>query len=164
MDWDRTATNNRDKEQILNSFPAFLKQDVELVIDILPFDKKNLFSPDAQSINLDNECLKIPCRVYFDEPSSSKEKDLTEIQKVILNCIFLRHHNGFVRQRRLELLIDNTEYFVVPFVFQLLGEYVIEILFVLDKLINENKLHKYSKFISENAEYWQKTESRVISY
>ena len=127
--WKKTESKSAGKENILNSFPATLKQDVEKVVDILSFDKNYLFSPDFQTINLDKEILNIPCRIYFDEPSSTKEMSLTEQQRTILNCILLRHHDGYLRQRRLELLIDKTEYFVVPFVFQLLGEYVIEILF-----------------------------------
>jgi len=161
---EKTKSKSGAKETILQSFPSTLKQDVEKVTDTLSFDKDFLFSPDAQTINLDNEVLNIPYRIYFDEPSLTAEKSLTEQQRTILNCIFLRHHDGFVRQRRLELLLDKTEYFIVPFVFQLLGEYVIEILFVLDKHINENTIHYYLKFVNNNKKYWSKTESRVISY
>lgn len=152
------------KETILRSFPSALKQDVEKVVDILSFDKDFLFSPGAQTINLDNEVLNISYRIYFDEPSLTAEKSLTEQQRTILNCIFLRHHDGYVRQRRLELLLDKIEYFVVPFVFQLLGEYVIEILFLLDTHINDNTIHNYLKFINDNKKYWHKTENRVTSY
>jgi hypothetical protein len=69
-----------------------------------------------------------------------------------------------VRQRRLELLYNKTEYFEVAFIVQLLGEYVIEILEVIDKLINEKNLDLYVRFINENQKYWQQTESRVTSY
>ena len=93
----------------------------------------------------------------------NKKEKLTDLQKAILNCIYLRHHNGFIRQRRLEKLIDTTDYFVVPFIFQLLGEYVMEILEVLQKHINPN-IDNYVKFINENQKYWTQTESRMISY
>ena len=42
-------------ETILNTFPEILKQDVEKVIEILSFDKDYLFSPDSQTIYIDNE-------------------------------------------------------------------------------------------------------------
>ena len=96
-------------ETILNTFPEILKQDVEKVIEILSFDKDYLFSPDSQTIYIDNEIINIPCRIYIDEPDPVKEKSLTEQQKIMLNCLFLRHHNGYIRQSRLELLIDKTK-------------------------------------------------------
>lgn len=161
---------------LLNAFPAALRQDVVKVIqilalhnhDVLIIDRQinnvfDLIHPVEQNIILDDESLKIPYRIYFIEPSAIPEKMLTDLQKSILNCIFLRHHNGFVRQRSLEKLIDKADYFVVPFAFQLLGEYVIEILEVLQMHINPN-IDIYAKFINENPKYWRLTESRMISY
>jgi hypothetical protein len=169
--------NKLEREKIFNAFPATLRQDVEKVIEILPLSDHNVLLVDGQIhkvddlihsneqlLYLDKEELKIPYRLYFNEPSLDKEKFLTELQKTILNCIFLRHHNGYIRQRRLERLVDKTEYFVIPFVFQLLGEYVMEILEVLEKHINTATIDNYTKFITENPKYWIQTESRMISY
>ena len=165
-----------EREKLFNAFPAAIRQGVEKVIEILPLNDPNilpidrqihkvedLIHPHEQVVSLDNEVLKIPCRLYFNEPSSDKEKLLTELQKAILNCIYLRHHNGFIRQRRLTKLIDKTDYFVVPFVFQHLGEYVMEIIEVLQMHINPN-IDNYVKFINENQKYWTQTECRMISY
>jgi len=173
-----TKTNNKlEQEKILNSFPATLKQDVEKVIEVLPLNEHNvlltgghihqvdnLIHPNEQVVYLDKELLKIPYRLYFNEPSLDKEELLTDLQKIILNCIYLRHHNGFVRQKRLEQLIDKTEYFITPFTFQLLGEYVMEILAVLQKQLNPTTIDNYLKFINENQKYWTQTKSRMISY
>ena len=165
-----------EKETILNAFPAGLRQEVGKVIEILPAEKSVLhadgqFYNMSDSINsyeqimsLDKELLRIPYRIYINEPSLDNEILLSDLQKTILNCIYLRHNNGFIRQRRLELLINKTDYFVVAFTFQLLGEYVMEILEVINKLINEKTLTLYVRFINENPKYWQQTESRVISY
>lgn len=174
--WNKTDKYKTDKEKILDSFPKILKRDVENVLDVLPFESyillsdgqyhevENLVHPVEQEIVLDGEILKIPSRVYFNEPGIEAEKSLTVTQQTILNCIYLKHHNGFLRQRRLKQLLDETDYFVIPFTFQLLGEYLIEILEVLDKHINAKTIADYSKFIKENPKYWQKTESRMISY
>ena len=173
-----TKTNNKlEKEKISNSFPATLKQDVEKVLEVLPLNEHNvlltggqihqvdnLIHPNEQIVFLDKELLKIPYRLYFNEPSLEKEELLTDLQKIILNCIYLRHHNGFIRQKRLEQLLDKTEYFITPFTFQLLGEYVMEILEVLQKHINPTTIDNYLKFINENQKYWTQTESRMISY
>jgi hypothetical protein len=39
-----------------------------------------------------------------------------------------------------------------------------EILEVLNRHINASTIDNYIKFIKENKKYWQKTESRMISY
>ena len=176
MQFWKKIDNKLEREKLFNALPAALRQDVEKVIEILPLNDHNvllvdgqihkvndLIHPNEQVVSLDNEALKIPCRIYFNEPSPDKEELLTDLQKEILNCIYLRHHNGFIRQRRLMKLIDKTDYFVVPFVFQLLGEYVMEIIEVSQMQIIPN-IDNYVKFINENQKYWTQTESRVISY
>jgi hypothetical protein len=165
-----------EKTLLTNAFPSALKHDLEEVIKILPFGRNilladgqihqvdSLIHSTQQTVSLDGELLKISCRVYFDEPQGEVEKQLTSLQRTIINCIYLRHHNGYVRQRRLEQLINNIEYFVIPYTFQLLGEYVMEILEVLDRHVNDATISNYIKFINENPKYWQQTESRMISY
>ncbi len=85
-----------------------------------------------------NETLRIPYRLYFDEPNPELENTLTDKQKDILNCIYLRHHNGYLREKRLNLLSNKSEKWTVPFIMQLLGEYVYELLPIIDKKVNEN--------------------------
>jgi hypothetical protein len=165
-----------EKALLANAFPSSLRQIVEEVIKVLPFDRNvlltnrqihrldTLIHSTSQTVTLNGELIKIPRRIYFKEPPGEKENQLMSVQRTILNCIYLRHHDGFVRQRRLEQLLHSNEYFVIPYTFQLLGEYVMEILEVLDKHINEKTIGAYTKFINENSKYWQQTESRMISY
>lgn len=171
-----STITNTENSQLRNCFPFSLRQDVEEAIKALPSDRwvlladgqihniDKLIHPNKQPVVLDGKLLEVPCRVYFNEPQAKIEQRLTTLQKIILNCIYLRHHNGFVRQRRLELLLNSEDYFVIPYTFQLLGEYVIEILEVLDRHINEKTFDNYAKFINENRKYYKQTESRMISY
>ncbi len=165
------------QDRLLNAFPLTLHDDVTAVLDILPFDINavklsggqvhkvdNLISSKNLTVQLDTKLLTIPYRLYFNEPDKAKENNLSDTQKTILNCIYLRHHNGYVRQRRLELLADKNKYWVTPFTLQLLGEYVFEILVVLDKYLTDKHLKNYGRFINENPKYWQQTENRMISY
>lgn len=164
------------RDIILRAFPRTLKKDVELVLNILPFSVTDikleyggtnkveiLIAPDHEIVLLDGERLEIPNRLYINEPDLKQENKLTPTQKNILNCIYLRHHNGYIRQRRLEK-INSNEYWITPFVFHLLGDYVFEILEAFDKQIDNNKLDTYKRFAIENPIYYQKTESRMISY
>jgi hypothetical protein len=175
--WFKKENYKEYRDRLLNAFPLTLHDDVTAVLDILPFDINdvrlsggqvhkvdNLIHPNNLTVQLDAKPLTIPCRLYFNEPDKAKENNLTDTQKTILNCIYLRHHDGYLRQRRLELLADKNEYWVTPFTLQLLGEYVFEILVVLDKYLTDKHLVNYDRFINENPKYWQQTESRMISY
>ncbi len=151
------------KTKMLNAFPSFLRNDVEVVIDFLSDKNFGIHPTVGQEIILSDERLIIPGRVYFDEPKEGLGNNLTDIQQTIMNCMYLRHRNGFVRQKRLEKLKNNNEYFVTPFVFQLLGEYVVEIVQVINEQTKELKLSKFAQFVEENPKYWMQTESRMIS-
>lgn len=173
-------TNNKTKEykdRILKSFPTELKWDVESVVKILPLKKndvklcdgrvhqvENLIHPNELIVKFNGEELTIPKRIYFDEPNIDSETDLTDRQKIILDCIFLRHHNGYLRERRLKNLVDKEEKWIIPFTMQLLGEYVFEILEVLDEHMNEKTINDYYAYRAENPKYLLQTESRMISY
>jgi hypothetical protein len=81
-----------------------------------------------------------------------------------LNCIYSRHHNGFVRQRHLENLLAADDEWVVPFVLQLLGEYVLEIVQQLQSNLAKLAGPQFSNFTDENPEFVERTKSRIISY
>lgn len=171
---------NRTKDyrnRLKKSFPLELKEDLEVVLSILPLENDKIELIDGnihkvqdlifdyfKDIKLDGENLSIPYRVYFNEPNPDKENKLTDNQKAILNCIYLKHHNGYVRQRRLEQLGKNSQYWITPYTFQLLGEYVLEILDVLDNQIDNTNIDNYKRFAIENPKYYLQTESRMISY
>ena len=165
------------KERLIKAFPKELHSDLKIVLKIIPFGNNkvklcdgtvhqvdNLIHDNELNLRLGNKTLKIPYRVYFDEPNPELEKNLTDKQKDILNCIYLRHHNGYLREKRLNLLSNNSGKWTIPFVIQLIGEYVYELLPIIDKKINENTLDFYAKFREENPKYYQQTESRMISY
>lgn len=177
LSWLTKNKTKEYKDRLLKSFPAEFKSDVESVIKILPLEKndvklcdgqvhkvENLIHPTELTINMNREQLTIPYRLYFNEPDIDSENNLTDRQKSILNCIFLRHHNGYLREKRLKKLVYKDEKWIIPFTIQLLGEYVFEILEVLDEHINDKTINDYYSFTEENPKYWQQTESRMISY
>ena len=165
------------KERLVKAFPKELHSDLKIVLKIIPFGNNkvklcdgtvhqvdNLIHDNELNLRLGNKTLTIPYRVYFDEPNPELEKNLTDKQKDILNCIYLRHHNGYLREKRLNLLSNNSGKWTIPFVIQLIGEYVYELLPIIDKKINEKTLDFYAEFREENPKYYQQTESRMISY
>jgi len=159
-------------------FPAVSPAEVLVVLALIPPEKKSrsataeawplsrLTSPEAHLLTWQGARVAIPYRVYFQEPLPSAEQQLTGRQRQLLACLYLRHHDGFVRQRRLEQLFREGEQqaFTIPFTFSLLGDYVQEILEVLAAHLTPALLASYGEFIQENPRYWSQTQGRVASY
>ncbi|MGG9962843.1 hypothetical protein [Ferruginibacter sp. SUN106] len=176
LDWRNELQIRKEKKAIGHAFPSSLRQDVECVINILPFNRhikhqdgneikvNSLIHQGKLVVSLNKEILKIPERIYFNIPPEDKEKELTDLQKDILNCLYLKHHNGFVRQKRLKLLSGKNDDFVVAFKFDLLGDYVIEIVEDLQKHITRDSIDSFVKFATENEKYFSRTESRMTSF
>ncbi len=155
-------TNSKMKDMLYTFFSKELHSDVKEVINILPI-KEDCISENYTIYLLNNENLKMYSRIYFDEPSQELIDKLTSKQKIILNCIYTRHHNGYLRQQKVEKLIDSNEYFVTPFLIQLIGEPIFEILVPINDSVDKNTKN-YVKFMEENQPYWNLTKSRIISY
>ncbi len=153
-----------DIARIVRCFPAELEDHVREVVRILAIEKGGFIHAASYTVQFQGKQFEFPYRVYFNEPKNTLEKNLSEEHKIILDCIFLRHHNGYIRQRRLERLIDKKQSYIVPFTFQLLGECVKEILMVVDEHINENTMNDYLLFMKENPSYVEQTKNRMISY
>ncbi|GAB3636020.1 hypothetical protein GCM10027422_16100 [Hymenobacter arcticus] len=166
-----------EQAQISAAFPMVASLDLTAVMRVLPTTRQvqerygnsypvvTLLSSDAEEVRLSGLTVRLPGRVYFAEPLATDESTLPVRQQVVRHCIYLRHHDGYVRQRRLEqLLAAPYELFTVPFTFSLIGEYVKEILEVLDTALLSELLASYVGFIQENPRYWQRTQGRVTSY
>lgn len=80
------------------------------------------------------------------------------------SCLLTRHHDGHIRQRQLERILSVSEPWVVPFVIQLTGEYVIEILNTCEAHLPALNPGLYGTFIRDNPRYFQMTQDRMISY
>jgi hypothetical protein len=156
--------NENNRNVLMNSFPSELQNDVEIVIDFLNNEKLEIHPNLEKPIFINGETIIIPNRIYSNEPKQNFEDELTETQNVILNCVYLTHKNGFLRQQRLEILKDNFEDFVIPYKMKVLSEYVIEIISEIESHINEKSIESYLKFIRENPKYWNLTKSRITSY
>ena len=148
-----------EKDKILNSFPPYLAKDVRRVLDMLVM-KNDDISSRYYIVNLGGLNIAIPERVYMREQTPS---NMTAIQRNILDCIFTRHNNGFVRQHHLQNLISCTEYWTIPFCFKLLGEYVDNILYDVKKHLECN-MDSYLRFIGENEKFFDRTKNQMISY
>jgi hypothetical protein len=112
-------------------------------------------------IILEQETLKIPYRIYYDEPS---EQGLTDKEAFLMDCMFTRHHSGFVREARLRRIINSDSYVATPFIAQLIGDYVVQILNVIKEHLTPQQLDNLRRLKRENPTFFKITEDRVQSY
>ncbi len=75
-----------------------------------------------------------------------------------------RHHDGYLRQQCVRDLLPAEEPWMVPFVLQLLGEYVVEISEHIDAAITDPPPARYVEFAAENPRYIQRLRQQATSY
>ena len=113
--------------------------------------------------------LAIPYRIYNAVPANDLAPD-PQVSAAI-DCLYTRHNDGFVRQAALRRVLAAEHPWTVPFVLQLLGEYVIEICEDI-QLFAETELRSTRPawagevrwFAGENPDFIVLTRQRATSY
>ncbi|MGV2920859.1 hypothetical protein [Streptomyces alfalfae] len=150
------------------AFPTRLAGDVQSVLAVMPEASSAPVMPFE--VEVQDEIVAIPYRLYNEEPYANLERPLSGTQQMILHCLYSRHHDGRVRQRHLEQITASGEPWVVPFVVQLAGEYVLEILESIGRGLpglavpGSTQRRLYGEFIARNPAFFTCTERRVVSY
>lgn len=148
--------------KLKNAFPKHLIQEINFITSKIS-PKSDHSAHWGYEMCIEGEKIEIPSRIYWDV-SKLKINDFTIIHKTIIACVLTRHHNGYIREENLEKLILSKQYWTIPYIVQLLGEYVIELLeLVWDKFDSIDK-ENLVNFINENEAYWFKTKQRITSY
>ena len=146
------------------AFPSVIQDDVEVTLACVPLPELSPSIDDIGPVVIHGEELRIPYRFYSSEPDSSCLQILTDRQKLILNAIYTRHSNGFVREQQIKPLLLSEESWIPPFVIQLLGEYVLEIIQVLEGQLAVFSQPSYFRFARENRAFLQLVRQRIASY
>jgi hypothetical protein len=151
---------NSSHSDLLTAFPAALRDDASASIAALPDAPP---SSHTFSVVIGCEPVTIPYRIYHD-PASIDGEGLTRTQEVLLACLLTRHYSGFVREENLMRILDSNHECVPPFVVQLVGEYVVEIIDVILGNIHRLDADVYRAFLIRNPAFYQVTKDRVTSY
>ena len=147
---------------IEKSFPSYLQKDATKIADFLQQnDPKDFKTTGAEAVCLKGEFLELPQRVYFGEYNT---QSLTLVQEQMLNCLYLCHCNGHLREHYLRELLIVKENFTLPFIAKLFGDYVIEIVKVLHSELPDVTRDKLRDFFQANPLYKKRIESRIASY
>ncbi|MGW3971012.1 hypothetical protein ACWEFD_17145 [Streptomyces ardesiacus] len=153
---------------LVAAFPTRLVGDVQSVLAVMPEARLAPMTPFE--VEVQGETVAIPSRIYNEEPGADLGRPLAGTQQVILHCLYSRHHDGWVRQRHLEQMVASGEPWVVPFVVQLAGEYVLEIVEAIGQGLpgltvpGSAQRRLYGEFIARNPAFFARTERRVVSY
>ena len=147
---------------IQKAFPSYLHKDADKIADFLQQnDPKSFRTIGTEVVCLNGEVLELPQRVYFGEFNT---QNLTLVQEQMLNCLYLCHCNGHLREHYLRELLAVKEDFALPFIAKLFGDYVIEILEVLQRELPNNTRDRLKVFFRANPLYQKRIESRIASY
>lgn len=145
-----------------------MRRDVDVAVSCLNRlyeDPAWSVSPDSIGpVRLNGEELSIPYRVYLLESEPNCSSGLTDIQQLILNAILSRSHNGFVREKCVRKLLQADEPWIPPFVLQLVGEYVLPIIRLVEDHSAVLKRSEYRYFVSENPAFFELLKQRITSY
>ncbi|MEU9360990.1 hypothetical protein AB0D35_23130 [Streptomyces sp. NPDC048301] len=153
---------------LITAFPAELASDAEAVLAVMPDSR--LQPHGSFSVTVEGQPVLIPERLYNDEPPADRVASLSSRRQQLLHCLYSRHCDGMVRQRHLEKIVGSTDPWVVPFVVQLAGEYVLEILVVICDELRDLATPgtfghlAYGQFIVDNPAFFARTQRRVVSY
>lgn len=150
----------QNNNELKYAFPTDMHNDALIAAEALP---KNPYWWNSFTVCLNIETVSIPNRVRHD-PASIKAEKLSVIQKNLVDCILTRHHDGFVCQEYLSRIVVSNYTWVPPFVIQLLGEYVVEIVRVIEANLGNLDKALYTQFLRANPDFLALTEQRVISY
>jgi hypothetical protein len=159
---------DRDRADHVLAYPTSVRVDAEIALEIMPPPKIRKTEPFLVAV--DGGLVRIPYRIYNPEPPEALVSALDPLQRLLLSCMYTRHHDGHVRQRHNAHLLNSDRTFVVPFVVQLVGEYVLEILIDIQVgLINLNtagssERTRFGQFGAENPDFLARTISRIASY
>lgn len=145
------------------AFPASLIAEVGAIVPMLS-DCQQYPPSETFRVFVRSESIDIPYRVYYRESHILECAERQGIQGSIALCLGTRHHNGFLREKCAERLITVEEPWVVPFVMQLVGEYVLQILQLIERALPDLNAALYGDFLNANAAHYATIRRRVTSY
>jgi len=142
------------------AFPRALDRDARVARAL--FREKVTQTEQMIGVFVDGELVEIPYRIYT--PGDPGLWTASPRQRLMVAALLTRHSNGYVREANLRLILPSAEPWIVPFVMQLVGEYVWHILALIWENIEVLDRQAYATFLRANPEFYQRTRQRVISY
>lgn len=157
-------------EKMINGFPTKVRDQAKSVMQMIVQQhcaiEEAPVSEDAFNVSLGSETVSFPSRIYFDPLPEYRLDFLSEEQRAIVRCVNTRNHNGYVRQRSIERLLDSTvsDDWVIPYIVKLCDDYVVEILHAIYERRDRLPGDLVRAFKDNNREFVQRCYQRMVSY
>jgi hypothetical protein len=116
---------------------------------------------EAFRLSVRDDVIMIPSRIYTPEPLVAL---LCTGKPTVRDCLLTRHHNGFVRARAVGRLLAAGKAWTIPFIIQLVGEYIVQILDQIDDAFDTIDARALGDFVRDNPAFLALTKQRVASY
>lgn len=169
------VTSNLDTTDWTRAFPARMATDVTFVVRALPVatfaTSGHLVDSERhpRGISVEGQPVEIPARQYRGAVGPGDYSHLSSVQLGIAACVYSRHHDGHVRQSWLPVLLAFDDACAAPFVTQLIGEYVVEIVSAIKSFLDSAGpdsplIQRLSAIAVENPAFIELTASRARSY
>jgi hypothetical protein len=145
-------------------FPAALQPVATALLHALRAGETSRATPGF-TVLVRGEQLSAPGRVYYapDDLRSVIARSDGDA-RILALCLGTRHWDGYVREECVRQIVGIDRPWVVPFVVQLLGEYVLEIVDVVAAAIPGVNAVQFSEFARENRGFMATTRRRMTSY
>jgi hypothetical protein len=146
----------------LHAFPSDLSESVQ---SVLPLLVEGQLRPPSEGFNSEvrGGFLTIPYRVYY-RPERVRNLAQSAREGVIVACLGSRHYDGFLREECLARVLSVETPWVVPFVVQLMGEYVLPILQLIERAMPTLREAFYVEYVSKNRVLFETIGRRTVSY
>lgn len=107
--------------------------------------------------------IRFPYRIYL--PDRLNETALPPRQAVMLHCLFSRSCDGYVRQRHVQALLDGeTPEWALPYIVEICGEYVVQILELVYSRLRNRDTAAYAELCRLNLPRFLHVHARMVSY
>jgi hypothetical protein len=153
-------------EGVLHAFPSSIHPTVAQVVELIPAPPRADLVPRrlVGDVLVEGQRVLIPYRIYSPEPAAGVTASLNKDAAVVLACAYTRHNDGHVREDSVLRVIEMDRPWVVPFVVQLLGEYVVEISESVLERFDELQPETYLRFAADNESFMRLTRNHIVSY
>ena len=150
--------------EVVRAFPQILEGDVRAVAAAVVKGQPHARFPLSDRVRLRGEELLIPKRVYYKASALRAACGREGWEGTVALCLGTRHHDGFLRQECATRLLQSDMDWTVPFIVQLLGEYVVEVILPIERWLQGGVGPAYRDFVADNPRYMVTLEKRAVSY
>lgn len=119
---------------------------------------------ESDAVLFEGTELALPYRVYYTVEVVDRAMSTDSDGAVVAACLGSRSNDGYLRQRSMELLVSQPRPWSVPYVVEALGDYVVQILAVMDGRLPKSLEPAFGEYLVANRNRFLRLSRRCVSY